>query len=77
MAIPGASPLADLQAAYASVCANIRDFAANPRPNYTVGGVSLSRSEYAAMLKEQEKTLREIPGVAPETNPLISIDEYL
>jgi hypothetical protein len=69
MATPGTSPLVDLQAAYAAVCAAIRDALANPQPSYTEQGRVLSWTEHYANLTAREKELRAIPGVAPVTNP--------
>lgn len=76
MATPGESPLADLQAAYASVCAAIRDALASPQPSYSEKGRSISWAEYYAGLLEREKALRAIPGVAPASNPTFEFDEY-
>ena len=74
MAIPGVSPLADLQAAYASICAQMRDVLANPKPTYTVpGGATLNWEAYYASLAEREEALRKIPGVAPTTNPVFEV----
>jgi hypothetical protein len=73
MATPGASPLADLRAAYALICAQIRDAMVNPQPSYSEKGRSISWSEYYASLTAREAELRKIPGVAPETNPSFEI----
>lgn len=68
-----ATPLANLQSAYASVCAKIADVLANPKPSYTLpGGASVDREAYYASLLDQEKQLRAIPGVAPDTNPVFT-----
>lgn len=75
MATPGASPLVDLTSAYASVCAEIRDVLASPKPTYVVDGVSMDRNAYLDMLMRQEETLRKIPGVAPTTNPSVTYIE--
>lgn len=76
--VPGVSPLCDLQKAYAEVCAAIRDFFVNPKPNYTLpGGASADRDGYIRYLRETEEGLRKIPGVAPSTNPVFQIDQYL
>lgn len=70
MATPGATPLADLQEAYAGVCAAIRDALTNPRISYTTpGGASMTFEAYYAGLEAREKALRAIPGVAPATAP--------
>lgn len=73
MATPGASPLIDLQAAYASVCAAIRDALATPKASYSIDGVAKSWNEYYAMLSEQRKALEETPGVAPDTRPTFDV----
>lgn len=73
MATPGTSPLVDLTAAYASVCAAIRDALATPKASYSVDGVSKSWDQYYAMLLAQRESLAKIPGVAPETNPTFDV----
>ena len=73
MATPGASPLADLQAAYVGVCAAIRDALTNPRISYQVpGGASMDFEQYDAMLTAREAELRKIPGVATSTTPVFT-----
>lgn len=73
MATPGTSPLADLQTGYAGVCARIRDVLCNPKPNYTVDGVTIDRQSYYAGLLAREKELRAIAGVAPSTTPTFEV----
>lgn len=73
MATPGASPLVDLTAAYASICAEIRDVLASPRPDYSIDGVSVSFAAYYQSLIEREEVLRKIPGVAPTTRPVFEV----
>lgn len=73
MATPGSSPLADLQTAYAGVCAQIRDVLCNPKPNYTVDGVSVDRQSFYASLMAREKELRAVAGVAPSTAPVFEV----
>ncbi|AWM41760.1 hypothetical protein GobsT_71370 [Gemmata obscuriglobus] len=66
------TPLQNLQAAYRDVTAKIAEVLANPLPNYTIDGVSIDRKSYYESLLEQEKSLRAIPGAAPETNPVFT-----
>jgi hypothetical protein len=76
MAVPGETPLADLQTAYVLVCAQIRDAMVNPQPSYSEKGRSISWGDYYAGLEAREKALRAIPGVAPSSNPSFEFDEY-
>jgi hypothetical protein len=73
MATPGESPLIDLQAAYAAICAEIRDVLLAPRPDYSIDGVSVSFAAYYQSLIERQEVLRKIPGVAPTTNPIFDV----
>lgn len=77
-ATPGVTPLADLQEAYAGVCAAIRDALTNPKLSYTVpGGASVNFETYYAGLQAREEALRKIPGVAPVTNPVFEVFEVI
>ncbi|AWM40314.1 hypothetical protein GobsT_12170 [Gemmata obscuriglobus] len=67
------TPLQNLQAAYRDVCAKIAEVLANPLPDYTLpGGVRVDRKTYYESLLDQEKSLRAIPGAAPDTNPVFT-----
>lgn len=68
-----ATPLQNLQAAYQTVTDKIAQVLADPKPNYTVDGVSVDRQAYYQSLLAREKELRTIPGVAPETNPTFDV----
>ena len=73
MATPGTSPLADLQRAYVTLCAQIRDVLLDPKPSYSLpGGASVNRESYYASLLAREAELRKIPGVAPSTTPVFT-----
>ncbi len=68
------TPLANLQAAYASLTVKIAEVLSDPKPSYTLpGGASLDRNAYYASLLAREKELRAIPGVAPDANPVFEI----
>jgi hypothetical protein len=58
-----ATPLENLQAAYASNAAKMAEALANPRANYTVDGVSMDFGAYYDRLMSTEEKLRAIPGV--------------
>lgn len=77
MATPGATPLDDLKAGYAALCAALRDAALNPQPSYSEKGRSVSWNDYYNGLLDRIKKLAEIPGVAPDQNPSFEISEYL
>lgn len=67
------TPLDDLQSAYADVCAKLAALYADPKPSYSVDGVTKSWGEFRKELLETEKSLRAIPGVATETNPVFDV----
>lgn len=67
------TPLQNLQAAYASVCAKIAEALSDPQPSYSEKGRSISWDAYYAGLTAREAELRKIPGVAPETNPIFTV----
>jgi len=58
-----ATPLENLQSAYASVCEKIAEVIATPRPSYTVDGVTVDRNTFLQQLMQREEDLRKIPGV--------------
>ncbi|HEY1191550.1 MAG TPA: hypothetical protein VGE74_28215 [Gemmata sp.] len=68
-----ATPLPNLQAAYASACAKLADALANPQPSYSEKGRSVSWDEYRAGLLKQIQDLAKIPGVAPELSPVFDV----
>jgi len=49
----------DLGVAINQVCAIIKDITANPKPDYSVNGQSISWSSYLSMLTEQVSKLQQ------------------
>ena len=69
MAVPGASPLADMQLAYKQLVAAIRDMTISPQPTYALpGGASASWETYFAALCARRDELAKIPGIDPDPN---------
>ncbi len=69
-----ATPLANLQAAYAAVCAQIAEAEGQPvGPNVSVGGVSVDRVGHLNSLYDRRDKLGKIPGVAPDQNPVFTV----
>lgn len=60
-----AENLTTLQATYTDTLSKLAEVMANPKPNYTIDGVSVDRNAYRQQLLDMLKSLREIPGVAP------------
>lgn len=73
MATPGATPLADLQATYANIAAQLRDMTVNPQPSYSEKGRSVSWDEHFSALTDQLAKLAKIPGVAPDQAPVYEV----
>lgn len=70
-----ATPLENLQTSYAQLCAAYSAATLAPKPNYSKDGQSFSHAEYLANLAAQIKALREIPGVAPDTQPVFEVHD--
>ena len=60
MADSQAAALANINTAIQQVSSLIAQITANPQPNYSVQGVSVSWSEYLAQLVEQQTKLQEV-----------------
>lgn len=60
-----ATNLETLQATYTQLVNNLAEVLANPRPNYSIDGVSLDFGAYYELLMSKLERLRMIPGVAP------------
>ena len=59
--------LDDLEATKVSIATKLREVMANPLPDYSIGGQSVSRDQYYKMLLQQMKDLNEL--IALESAP--------
>lgn len=53
------TPAADIGVAIANIAAQIKDITANPKPDYSVNGQSISWASYLAMLNGQLVALQQ------------------
>lgn len=60
--------LADLQAALDDLDAKIAEVAANPKPNYSIDGESVSHADYFSSLIANRKALLEV--LSQEAGPI-------
>lgn len=68
-----ATPLQNLQTAYAQICAQLADMTASPKPSYSNNGRSISWGEHFNSLMEAKKKLEDTPGVAPDQHPVFEV----
>ncbi|VTR93212.1 unnamed protein product [Gemmata massiliana] len=66
------TPLQNLQATYANICAQLAEITANPKPTYSTDGRSVSWGEHFNNLAAQLEKLGKIPDVAPDQSPMFT-----
>ncbi len=67
------SPLANLQASYANLCAELAEVTADPKPTYTEKGRTVSWEEHYNGIVARIEKLMKIPGVAPEQSQVFTV----